>query len=171
MYCSGCGQAINPGQGFCPQCGRPIAVPVPPVPGLQFQLASFNSKLRALSTVWYIYGGLRLLFGAVGMVFAHAFFNGHFRNFMLGPMPFPWMGPAILRVAWIFLIIQAGLAFAAGYGLMERAPWGRVVAIVAAVFSLLKFPLGTALAIWTLVTLLGYRNSALYEQLPQQNVF
>ena len=50
---------------------------------------------------------------------------------------------------------------------MERTQWGRVIAIVAAVFSLLKFPLGTALGIWTLVTLLGYRNTSLYEQLPQ----
>jgi hypothetical protein len=39
------------------------------------------------------------------------------------------------------------------------------VAIVAAVFSLLKFPFGTAMAIWTLVVLLGYRNTTLYEQL------
>jgi hypothetical protein len=48
---------------------------------------------------------------------------------------------------------------------MERAPWGRIVAIVAAVFSLLRFPFGTALGIWTLVVLLGYRNSTLYDQL------
>jgi hypothetical protein len=40
-----------------------------------------------------------------------------------------------------------------------------VVAIVAAVLSLLKFPFGTALGIWTLVVLLGYQNTTLYEQL------
>jgi hypothetical protein len=39
------------------------------------------------------------------------------------------------------------------------------VAIVAAFLSLLKFPLGTAMGIWTLVVLLGYRNATLYEQL------
>jgi hypothetical protein len=39
------------------------------------------------------------------------------------------------------------------------------VAIVAAFLSLLKFPFGTALGIWTLITLLGYRNSTLYSQL------
>jgi hypothetical protein len=61
--------------------------------------------------------------------------------------------------------LRTALAVAAGWGLMERAPWGRIVAIVAAVFSLLKFPVGTALGIWTLVMLVGYRNSTLYEQL------
>jgi hypothetical protein len=48
---------------------------------------------------------------------------------------------------------------------MEHSQWGRIVAIVAAFLSLLKFPFGTALGIWTLVVLLGYRNSSLYEQL------
>jgi hypothetical protein len=48
---------------------------------------------------------------------------------------------------------------------MERAPWGRVVAIVAAFLGILKFPFGTAIGIWTLVVLMGYRNSSLYDRL------
>lgn len=144
-----------------------MAAAIPPVPGLQFQLASFASKIRALSIVWYIYAGLMLVLGFVGMAFAQAFLHGRFHNFVNTPMPMDWMGPAILHFAWIFIAIRVGLALAAGYGLMERAPWGRVVAIVAAFFNILKFPLGTALAIWTLVTLLGYRNNALYDQLPE----
>jgi hypothetical protein len=62
-------------------------------------------------------------------------------------------------------VVRAGLALAAGWGLMEHARWGRLVAIVAAIFNILKFPFGTAIGIWTLVVLLGYRNSSLYEQL------
>ena len=34
------------------------------------------------------------------------------------------------------VILRAALAFVAGWGLMERAPWGRVVAIVAEVDAL-----------------------------------
>jgi len=41
---------------------------------------------------------------------------------------------------------------------------GRIVAIIAAILSLIRFPLGTALGIWTLIVLLGYRNTTLYEQ-------
>ena len=48
---------------------------------------------------------------------------------------------------------------------MQHAPWGRGVAIVAGFLTLLKFPFGTALGIWTLVTLMGYRNATLYDQL------
>jgi hypothetical protein len=62
-------------------------------------------------------------------------------------------------------VLRSGLALAAGWGLMERAQWGRIVAIIAAFLCLLKVPIGTALGIWTLVTLLGYRNTTLYDQL------
>jgi hypothetical protein len=76
-----------------------------------------------------------------------------------------WFAPQLLHLAWIFILLRGGLALVAGLGLAERAAWGRVVAIVAAFLNLLKFPFGTALGIWTLVVLMGYRNSTLYDQL------
>ncbi len=171
MYCSGCGQPVAPGQQVCPQCGRPTAAPPPPpVPNLAFELANYANRIRALSTVWFIYGGLSLALGIVGLAFANSFLNGGGfwmhgpwarGNFPLGP----GFGTAIIHFAWIMVILRSGLAFVAGWGLMERAPWGRVVAIVAAFLSILKIPFGTAIAIWTLVMLLGYRNSSLYDQL------
>jgi hypothetical protein len=120
--------------------------------------------------VWFIYGGLSLLLGVVGLAFANSFLNGG-GFWMHGPwarggFPLgPGFGPAIIHFAWTMVILRSCLAFAAGWGLMERAPWGRVVAIVAAFLSILKIPFGTALAIWTLVSLLGYRNTSLYDQL------
>lgn len=170
MFCSACGHAIEPGQVICPQCGRPAVPPVPPVPGIQFELENYAAKIRALSVVWYIYAGLALVVGLIGLSFAHALFGGHFGPWMHGPWggaPFPpnFFGPAILHLAWIGIFTRVALALAAAWGLQEHAPWGRIVAIVAAIFSILKFPFGTALAIWTLVVLLGYRNSSLYDQL------
>jgi hypothetical protein len=175
MYCSGCGQPLTPGQQFCAQCGRATAqIPpasAPPIPNIAFELANYSNRVRALSTVWFIYGGLVLVTGLVGLTFASSFLNGGLGPWMRGPwahgnFPFgPGFGPAILHFAWVMVILRAALAFVAGWGLMERAPWGRVVAIVAAFLSILKIPIGTALAIWTLVTLLGYRNTTLYDQL------
>ena len=61
MFCSGCGQALVQGQAVCPQCGRPTAAPPPPsVPNLAFEVANYSNRVRALSTVWFIYGGLSL---------------------------------------------------------------------------------------------------------------
>jgi hypothetical protein len=141
------------------------------VPGLQFQLESYASKVRALSVVWFIYAGFSVLLGLAGLAFMKAFFSSHFGYWGHGPwgdgsMPPMWLGPAFLHLIWVGILFRAALALAAGWGLLERAQWGRVVAIVAAILSLIKFPFGTALGIWTLVTLLGYRNSTLYSQLP-----
>jgi hypothetical protein len=72
----------------------------------------------------------------------------------------------MMHFAWVILVARTGLALMAGWGLLERTEWGRVVAIAAAILSLLRFPLGTVLGIWTLVLLLGYRNTTLYDQLP-----
>jgi hypothetical protein len=170
MYCSGCGVELAPGQGFCPQCGRPAAMAAAPaIPGYEIQLHNFSSQIRALSIVWFIYAALGLLLGMVGLAFANAALSGHFGTWLHGQgadaWPMPWFGHAIVGFGWIFLIARTGLAVAAGWGLMEHAPWGRVVAIIAAIINLIHFPFGTAVAIWTLVMLLGYRNSTLYEQI------
>jgi hypothetical protein len=143
--------------------------------GMEFQLQHYAGKVRALSVVWFIYAVFSLLKGIVGLFWANALLFGHFGPWANGPwMNGPWADgatspmwfmPAILRFAGIFLVFRAGLALAAGWGLMQRAEWGRIVAIVAAFLCLLKFPFGTALGIWTLVVLLGYRNSTLYRQL------
>ncbi len=169
MFCSGCGQALVPGQGICPQCGRPATAPVPPIPGMQFQLETYAGKIKALSVVWFIYAGLAALTGFMGIAFANAFLSGRF-GWMHGPWghgPFApeWMFPGMLHFVWVTLVARVALAFLAGWGLMERTQWGRIVAIVAAFLCLLKFPFGTAIGIWTLVVLLGYRNATLYEQL------
>jgi hypothetical protein len=165
MFCSGCGQAMEPGQAFCPKCGRPLAPAVPPVPGLQFQVESYAGKVKALSIFWFVYAGLSLVLGLAGLTFAKAFLSGGMGPWMHGPMPPMWLGPAFVHLIWVMLVLRAGLALAAGWGLMEHTQWGRLVAIVAAILCLIKFPFGTALGIWTLVMLLGYRNSTLYDQL------
>jgi hypothetical protein len=165
MFCSGCGHTLAPGQAFCAQCGRPSAAVIPPIPGLQFQLESYAGKIRVLAIFWFIYAGVALLTGFAGLAFIHAIFSGAFGNWMNGPMPPLFMGHFLLQFAWIFLVARVALAVCAGWGLMQHAQWGRVVAIVAAVFCLLKFPFGMAMGIWTLVILLGYRNGTLYEQL------
>jgi hypothetical protein len=123
MFCSGCGHALLPGQPVCPQCGRPAALVVPPVPDLQFPVESYAGKLKALSIVCHL--------------------------------------------VWVSILVRTALALVAAWGLLERARWGRIFAIIVAILSLLKFPFGTALGIWTLVVLLGFRNSMLYQQIEQ----
>jgi len=168
MYCSSCGHALVPNQPFCAQCGRPVAVaPAPTVPGFGFELNGYASRLRALAVVWYIYGGFALVFGLIGVAFLDSWFNGRLHYWVHGPFPHMGMGPTLLRFAWLLVLTRSGLALAAGYGLMHRAPWGRVVAIISAFVNIVKIPFGTGLGIWTLVTLMGYRNTTLYDHVAE----
>jgi len=166
MFCSGCGQALADGQAICPQCGRPVAPAVPPIPGFEYQLAGYSSKVKTLGVLWLVYAGLSLLLGVAAMSFAKHFFESGFGPWTHGGPGLPeWIIPIAFRFAWMVLAIRSALAVVAGWGLLEHTQWGKILAIVVAVLSILKFPFGTALGIATLVILLGYRNSALYDRL------
>jgi hypothetical protein len=82
---------------------------------------------------------------------------------LLGPMgsdPTPSLEfKAVFAMFWA-LIIGVTLFFAipplvAAYGMLRRRSWGRVAGIVAAFFTALSVPFGTALCVYTLWFLLG----------------
>jgi ABC-type spermidine/putrescine transport system permease subunit I len=50
----------------------------------------------------------------------------------------------------ILLIAQAAAAFLAAWGLLQRKPWARMLALILGFLALLHFPLGTALGIYTI---------------------
>jgi phosphatidylglycerophosphate synthase len=142
----------------------PTAPAGAPFPGFDLLVRNYAGKIRVLAILWFVYAALSVLAGFAGLAFLRAFLSGGFGSWMGGSAPPTWVLPAILHFAWIALTIRAILAVIAGWGLLERTQWGRIVAIVAAILALIRFPLGTALGIATLVILLGSRNSALYEQ-------
>lgn len=51
------------------------------------------------------------------------------------------------------MLVLAIPGLAAGIGLLNRASWSRVVSLVLAVFDLIAFPIGTALAAYTVFVL------------------
>ena len=54
---------------------------------------------------------------------------------------------------------------AAGYGLLTHKPWARILALVVGVLSLLNFPLGTIIGIYTFLVLMP-RAAADYFTTP-----
>jgi hypothetical protein len=61
-------------------------------------------------------------------------------------------------VCGAFFVVLAVPGLLAGYGLLIRASWGRVLAIVVGVLGLFNFPVGTAIGVYALWVLL--QNSA-----------
>jgi hypothetical protein len=138
-------------------------------------VAAVERRVNALAVGWFIYAGLVALTGLVGLAFAHAWMGGHMggfgpwsghgfgRNFGGGPItPF-----FFLRFARVVLFVRVALALAAGVGLMQKATWGRWVAIVAGCLAIFHPILGTVLGIWTLVVLLNAPNAAGYEAMAR----
>ena len=172
MFCTSCGSAIPQGQAVCPQCGQllaNVAQPATPAPSMAlplqyYELERYRSHIKVLGIVWIVLGALTLLGAIVGLILVHHFLRNDPAMGMFHNLP-PWVLPAVMRFGWLIVVMRALLAFAAGWGLIENERWGKIVAIIAAVINLIHFPFGTAMGIWTLVLLLGYRNAMLYEQL------
>lgn len=169
MYCSGCGQLVPPGQQFCPNCGRPVpqAVPVAAAASTPYFYTRVHRNIQALSILWIAYGAWTLLSWLLAMSIFSGFFGGYFGHWNHGPwgeFPFshiPWLMPLIT----VILIGRSILSFVTGFALVNRAPWARILAIVAAFLTILKPITGTALAIYTLWVLLPGPSGEEYDQI------
>jgi hypothetical protein len=64
------------------------------------------------------------------------------------------LGPAVLHLLGFGFLFVAAAAFLASWGLMQRQPWARTLAIVLGVLALFHPPFATALGIYTLWVLL-----------------
>ena len=189
MYCSQCGTQGLPGQMFCSKCGHAIAdgaVPAagsaptpdqsspsepgsPPSPGPVTGCARperVERHLAVLGALWIVLSGLRLIPGIALAAFGHMHFP-----FMLMPIPeevrlflTPFLGAIGLVI--IAFAIGGGIA---GWGLLARRPWARMLAIVLACVSLMHFPFGTALGIYTLWVLIPQGGEAEYHRLAKAN--
>jgi len=168
MVCSACGAPEANGVNFCARCGAPAqaaeqpfsySAPPPPVAGhygvpygppLRVQ-----RNLQALGILWYVFAAYRVVAGLIGMFVIHSFANyGWPFTHQLYRGDESWgqhgMWGFLVPVIGAATVAAAGLAAVAGWSLQNRKPWARTLAIIAAVLSLVKFPVGTALGIYTL---------------------
>jgi ABC-type spermidine/putrescine transport system permease subunit II len=67
-------------------------------------------------------------------------------------------------MAAFFVLAKAVVGLIAGVGLLQRAPWARILALVLAFLSLINPPFGTALGIYTLWVLLPSASEEEYQR-------
>jgi len=65
----------------------------------------------------------------------------------------------------IFLGFFGVLHLVLAWGLFERQPWARILGLVLGILALLRFPLGTALGIYTLWVLAPEESAREYDSL------
>ncbi len=137
MYCNHCGTEIEPNHAFCIACGKPVAAAQPP------HRTPLSEHLRLLGIFWIMLSAVRLL-GAGALFVVAEFIFGERQEFL-------W---ALLTLIGVFVLLLAAGGLAAGWGLWQREPWARSLALGMAAISLIDIPFGTALGIYTLVVLL-----------------
>ncbi|MGH9794296.1 MAG: zinc ribbon domain-containing protein [Candidatus Acidiferrales bacterium] len=171
MFCVHCGAAMEPQHRFCAACGKQIGAGAAQPAASSQAIATQSSTARhlpILGVLWVLRGSLRLLSSLAAFYVGAAILP-----WMAGEFGFPmesfWKGflPGMIAIgAWLNAAVGAA-SIAAGYGLMQREPWGRTLALVMAFLALLSVPFGTALGVYTLVVLLPARSEAEYRQLAR----
>jgi hypothetical protein len=159
MFCNRCGTPLQPDSVVCPNCGRRIGDPVSAVAQSRLQ-----RHLHILGILWMILGSLFLIPGAALMIF------GRGLHFILQRQePMHELFPVFAYVVGGTLLILAAGGICVGLGLMQRASWARIVAIVLGILALFHPPFGTALGIYTLWVLLADENGEEYRYLARSN--
>lgn len=153
MFCDGCGAQLGQSATFCSRCGKPAgSTPLMPRQG------RIAGHIRLLGILWLAISALRLIPGLILVAF------GSIRIF---PPDVPTFVTAILPAIGLALLVCAGIGLAAGYGLLTRQPWARMLAIIFGALSLVDIPFGTAIGIYTLWVLLPAESEQEYKKMSQ----
>lgn len=155
MFCDSCGTSIQTGQQFCVRCGKAI------LGGAQAGSSRVAQHAQMLGILWIAYSAMLVLAGVFMLVFFQHVFPMILRNAPPphggGPPPefiLGFMGPLMHFIA-VLVLAKAAAGIIAGVGILQRAPWSRILTIVLAIVSLISFPFGTALGIYSLWVLLS----------------
>ena len=154
MFCDRCGANLPQTARFCPNCGKSFA----PVPQAQ-PAPRVAGHIKTLGVLWIVYSAIHMIPGfIVGSM-------PHWLPFFNSDMPF-FMG-GLFRMIGGVLLVKGIIGVIAGWGLLERQSWARILAIVIACVSLIHFPLGTAIGIYTLWVLLPGTSEMEYRQMAR----
>lgn len=120
-----------------------------------------QNHVRIVSLLTLVGGIFGLLPGIVTLLVAAGLMSAPF----FGSPGELWIAGSIMGIITIFLFMIGLPAVIAGFGLLARKPWARVLTIVIAIFNLFGFPIGTLLGayqLWVLAmneeTIAAYRN-------------
>lgn len=159
MFCDGCGTAVQPGQKFCPSCGRQLGVALVTAmaPG------RVERHLNLLGILWMAASAVHLLGAGVLWVLGHTLMARVGEQ--AGPVVTPGFFVGLFSVLAGYLLLKAIAGFMAGWGLLRKEPWARTLCLVMGFLELLHVPLGTALGVYTLWVLLAPNADQEYRQL------
>jgi hypothetical protein len=134
---------------------------------VELRRSRVRDHVRLVGILWMAYSALHVVAGVAVLIVAQVIF-GRVIHIPNGPPPevTVWLRPLLSVIGWLILA-KAAAGFFAGWGLLKREEWARVVALVVGFIALLNVPIGTALGIYTLWVLLPTRSDDEYKALAR----
>lgn len=166
MFCDQCGTPSVAGQLYCSRCGKKFSGQVLYMPQSRVQ-----EHIRLLSILWMALSALNGLGGLILIVLANTLFahpgwiSSAGRN--LPPNVHIGFLQPLLTVVGIFVLVKGAAGFLAGWGLLQKQSWARILTLVLGFISLFNIPFGTALGIYTLWVLLPSESEKEYTRMSQ----
>ena len=160
MFCDRCGASVEAGQAFCSKCGKQI---VGPISGMQSYPGRVQHHAHLLGILWLAMSAFNAVGSIVLLMLGNVLFP-HLREMKDVPSDVP-VGflTALFTTLGIIVLAKAALGFLAGWGLMQRETWARVLVLVLAFISLFNIPFGTAIGVYTLWVLLPGQSQQEYD--------
>jgi predicted nucleic acid-binding Zn ribbon protein len=156
MFCDRCGTEVQADHRFCSSCGREFSGAALAYP----RRSRVHEHVRLLGILWLALSALNAVGGVVLYVLSHTLFT-HLPE--MPPEVTAWL-PTFLSFIGVLVVIKAAAGFLAGWGLLQREPWARLLTIVLAFLALFNIPFGTALGIYSLWVLLPHESEAEYQE-------
>jgi len=156
MFCDQCGTELQSGQQFCSRCGKEVKGTISFAAPRTGRVAS---HVRLLGILWLALSAFEAVTGAIAIILGNSVFS------RWGPEGIPmFLHPLMIGVG-VFSIAKAAVGLVAGWGLLNRQPWARPLAIALGFVSLFfHIPFGTALGVYTLWVLLPAHSEEEYER-------
>lgn len=163
MFCDACGTPLQSNQQHCSGCGKAISGTIIGYP----RRSRLQEHVRLLAILWFAFSAFEVVGGLVLMIlsntlFAHIAARAAAESGTDGS-PLGFLRPLMTVVA-LFVLAKAAAGFVAGWGLLNREPWGRVLALVLGFLALIHVPFGTALGVYTLWVLLPAHSEEEYAK-------
>ena len=160
MFCDRCGASVEPGQTFCSKCGKQI---VGSISVMQSYPGRVQQHVHLLGILWLAMSAFNAVGGIFLLMLGNVLFP-HLREMKDVPPDVP-VGflTALFTTLGIIVLAKAALGFFAGWGLMQREAWARVLVLVLAFIALFNIPFGTAIGVYTLWVLLPGQSQQEYD--------
>jgi len=160
MFCDKCGAPVQPDQRFCGRCGKELVGGAVSFP----RRSRVGEHIRLLGILWLALSALNAVGGVVLLILANTIF-AHLHELPNVPPDAPsGFLHALFGTLGIIVLTKAAAGFLAGWGLLQREPWARILTIVLAFLALFNIPFGTALGIYSLWVLLPAQSDAEYQE-------